>query len=206
KTRLAAEVGARLRGELQDGVSFVELAAVGHGAAVPDAVATALGVTAQADVPILYTVAEALSGRSRLLVIDNCEHVLEEAASAIELILTRSDIVRILATSREGLGVAGEQLVPVPPLDVEGGLSSPAVSLFIDRARAVKPSFEVDGRDTAAAVIEICRRLDGLALGIELAAARMVSMTPIDVRDRLDHRLRLLRAPADTEARHQTLR
>ena len=206
KTRLAAEVGSRLRLELPDGVSVVELAAVGHGAAVPDAIATALGVTGQADVPIIYSIAEALSGRSRLLVIDNCEHVLEEAASAIELILTRSDTVRILATSRQGLSVAGEQLVPVPPLGVDDGMSSPAVSLFVDRARAVNPSFELGRPDTDAALIEICRRLDGLALGIELAAARMVSMTPIDVRDRLDDRFRLLRASGRGEARHQTLR
>lgn len=206
KTRLATEVGVRLGDELADGVSIVELAAVGHGAAVPDAVATALGITEQAGVPILHTVADALSGRERLLVIDNCEHVLEDIARAIEVILSRSDTVRILTTSREGLSVRGEQLVPVPPLDLDGGLSAPAVSLFVERARAVKPSFALGTGDAAEAVVEICTRLDGLALGIELAAARMVTMTPLDLRDRLDNRFGLLRGSGRDDVRHQTLR
>ena len=109
KTRLALEAGAELAGEFPDGVWLVELAPVGDAASVPDAIATALGITPQAGVPVTHTVAEALSGRRLLLLLDNCEHVVDAAADAAEAILARSGTVRILATSREGLRVAGER-------------------------------------------------------------------------------------------------
>jgi predicted ATPase len=152
------------------------------------------------------SVAVALSGRHMLVVVDNCEHVLEAAAEVIETILASTTAVKVLATSREGLRVAGEHLWPVPPLDVDDGLGSAAVALFVERAQAVLPGFGLGDPDDAGAVIEICQRLDGMALAIELAAARMVAMSPQDVRDRLDDRFRLLSGSRRGLERHQTLR
>jgi len=193
KTRLALEVGAALTDELPDGVWLVELAPVGDAASVPDAIATALGITPQAGVPVTHAVAEALSGRRLLLLLDNCEHVVDAAAEAAEVILARSDTVTVLATSREGLRAAGEQVMPVPPMALDGGTESAAVALFVERARAANPTFELEDGAPAEAVTEICRGLDGLALGIELAAARMLSLTPEDLQRRLlADRFRLL--------------
>ena len=142
----------------------------------------------------------------RLLVFDNCEHVLDAAADLIEAILAHSATVKILATSREGLGVADEQVWPVPSLDVGAGIDSAAVTLFVERARSVAPRFSLANADEAAAVVEICRRLDGIPLAIELAASRMASMTASEVRDRLDHRFRLLVGSRRGLERHHTLR
>ena len=142
----------------------------------------------------------------RLLVFDNCEHVRDAAADLIEAIPAGSATVRILATSREGLGVPDEQLWLVPSLDVAERIDSAAVNLFVDRARSVASGFSVADADEADAVVEICRRLDGIPLAIELAASRMASMTANDVRDRLDHRFRLLVGSRRGLARHQTLR
>jgi predicted ATPase len=141
-----------------------------------------------------------------LVVVDNCEHVLEAAAEVVEKILACTTAVKVLATSREGLRAAGEQVWPVPSLEVDDGVGSAAVELFVARARAVAPGFGLADPHDAAAVIEICGRLDGMALAIELAAARMVSMSPQDVRDRLDDRFRLLSGPRRGLERHQTLR
>ncbi len=204
KTRLAQEVAARVNDEFPDGVWFFELAAVSDPAAVPDAVAAVLGITQQPGKSVTESVAAALEGRLRLLVIDNCEHVLDAAADLIEAVLARSATVKILATSREALGVTDEQLWPVPSLDVGTGIDSSAVMLFSERARAVAPHFSTS--DDAEAVVEICRRLDGIPLAIELAASRMASMTATEVRDRLDHRFRLLVGSRRGLARHQTLR
>ncbi|MGO9506738.1 MAG: ATP-binding protein [Mycobacterium sp.] len=206
KTRLATEVAAQLAGEFPDGVWLFELAAVTDPAAVPDAVATALGVTQQPGMSITDSVAAALEGRTRLLVFDNCEHLRDAAADLVETFLARSPTVRILATSREGLGLADEQLWPVPSLDVGGGTDSIAVTLFADRARSVAPRFSLTDASDADAVVEICRRLDGIPLAIELAASRMASMSPIEVRDRLDQRFRLLVGSRRGLERHQTLR
>jgi predicted ATPase len=151
-------------------------------------------------------VAAALEGRVRLLVIDNCEHVLDAAADLIEAILAHSATVKILATSREAMRVTDEQLWPVPSLDVGTGVESSAVELFVERARSVVPRFSVATPDDAAAVVEICRRVDGIPLAIELAASRMASMTASDVRDHLGHRFRLLVGSRRGLERHQTLR
>ncbi len=121
KTRLAIEVAARLADEFPDGVWFFELAAVTDPAAVPDAVAAVLGITQQPGKTVSESVAAALEGRVRLLVFDNCEHVLDAAADLVDAILAQSATVTILATSREGLGVADEQVWPVPSLDVGAG-------------------------------------------------------------------------------------
>jgi predicted ATPase len=206
KTRLATEVAARLADEFPDGVWFFELAAVTDPAAVPDAVAAVLGITQQPGKTVSESVAAALEGRLRLLVFDNCEHVRDAAADLVEAILTQSATVRILATSREGLGVADEQLWLVPSLDVGAGTDSAAVSLFVERACSVAQRFSISQPNEAAAVVEICRRLDGIPLAIELAASRMASMTASEVRDRLDQRFRLLVGSRRGLERHQTLR
>jgi predicted ATPase/class 3 adenylate cyclase len=206
KTRLAVEVAARLADEFPDGVWFFDLAAVADPAAVPDAVATVLGITQQPGKTVAESVAAALEGRVRLLVFDNCEHVLDAAAGLVDAILAHSASVKILATSREGLGVGDEQLWPVPSLDVAAGIDSAAVSLFVERAQAVSPRFSVTNAGEAAAVVEICRRLDGIPLAIELAASRMASMTVSEVRDRLDQRFRLLVGSRRGLERHHTLR
>src|SRR5262245_27747939 len=137
------------------------------------------------------SVAAALEGRLRLLVFDNCEHVLDAAADLIEAILTQSATVRAVATSREGLGIAQEQVWPVPSLDIGAGIDSAAVRLFVERAQGIAPSFAMVNGDESAAAVEICQRLDGIPLAIELAASRMTSMTAAEVRDRLDDRFKL---------------
>ncbi|MGZ8715020.1 MAG: ATP-binding protein, partial [Mycobacterium sp.] len=205
KTRLALEVAARLADEFPDGVWIFELAAVVDPAAVSDAVAAVLGITQQPGKTVSESVAAALEGRSRLLVFDNCEHVLDAAADLIEAILARSAAVKILATSREGLRVADEQLWPVPSLDVLSGVDSAAATLFMQRAAAVAPGISLAGVE-AGAVVEICHRLDGIPLAIELAASRMQSMTVTELRDRLDDRFRLLVGSPRGLERHQTLR
>jgi predicted ATPase/class 3 adenylate cyclase len=206
KTRLAVEVAARLADEFPDGVWFFELAAVTDPAAVPDAVAAVLGITQQPGKTVTESVASALEGRVRLLVFDNCEHVVDSVADLVELILAASATVTILATSREGLGVSDEQLWRVPSLDVNSGTESAAVNLFIDRAHSVVSDFSLAQPGEADAVVDICRRLDGIPLAIELAASRMASMTASEVRDRLDQRFRLLVGSRRGLARHQTLR
>jgi predicted ATPase/class 3 adenylate cyclase len=206
KTRLALEAAVRLTDEFPDGVWLFELAAVSDPAAVPDAVASVLGITQQPGKTVSESVATALEGRIRLLVFDNCEHVRDAAADLVEAILAQSATVRILATSREGLGVADEQLWLVPSLDVGAGIDSAAVSLFAERARNVAARFSVANADEAEAVVEICGRLDGIPLAIELAASRMASMTVGEVRDRLDQRFRLLVGSRRGLERHQTLR
>jgi predicted ATPase len=206
KTRLAVEVAGRLADEFPDGVWLFELAAVSDPAAVPDAVAAVLGITQQPGKTVTESVAAALEGRVRLLVIDNCEHVLAAAADLIEAILAHSATVRILATSREGLAVPDEQVRPVRSLDAAAGIDSAAVSLFVERAQGIAPAFSIVDGDEAAAVTEICQRLDGIPLAIELAASRMASMTAGEMRDRLDHRFRLLVGSRRGLERHQTLR
>ena len=205
KTRLALAVGAELADEFPDGVWLVELAPVRDADAVPDAIATALGITPQGDAPVIDAVAEALTGRRVLLVIDNCEHVLVAAAQAIREVLSRSDAPHVLATSREHLRAPDEALLDLPPLTVDG-VSSDAVTLFVERASGARPGFGIFDKQTADAVIRICGTLDGLPLGIELAAARMASMSAVEVSDRLGDRMRLLTGPELGPHRQSTLR
>ena len=205
KTRLAVEVAATIGPRFRDGAWMVDLAAVGDAAAVPDAIASALGINPQAETPMSQTLINALSRQHLLLVLDNCEHVLRAAAGLAELLVARSDGPRILATFRERLQVSGEHEVPVLPLTLDDP-SSPAVVLFAERARSVRPNFSLDDHPaTITAVLEICRRLDGLPLGIELAAARMAGMSVTDVRDRLDDRFRLLAGRPGAPQRQQSL-
>ena len=198
KTRLALEVATQLADEFVDGVWFFELAAVADPAAVPDAVAAVLGITQQPGKSVGESVASALEGRSRLLVFDNCEHVVDSVADLVAAILAASATVKVLATSREGIGVADEQLWRVPSLDVGA-----AVQLFVERAASMVSDTLAD---EATAVADVCRRLDGIPLAIELAASRMASMTAAEVRDRLDDRFKLLVGSRRGLERHQTLR
>jgi len=206
KTRLALEVAASLADEFPDGVWVFEMAAVTDPAAVPDAVAAVLGIIQQPGKSVSESVAGALEGRVRLLVLDNCEHVLDAAADLIEAILAQSATVKILATSREGLAVPDEQVRPVRSLDAATGIDSAAVTLFVERAQGIASGFSMVDGGEAAAVIEICQRLDGIPLAIELAASRMASMTASEMRDRLDHRFRLLVGSRQGLERHHTLR
>jgi predicted ATPase/DNA-binding CsgD family transcriptional regulator len=195
KTRLALAAAAHLADEFPDGVWVVELAPVGDPGAVPDAIAHALGITPQGETPVIDTVAEVVAGRRLLMVIDNCEHLLAAAAAAIGRVISRSETPKIMATSRERMRVAGEAMVSVSPLALDGGVTSDAVTLFVERAGTVRPGFGIFDERTGAAVVEICEALDGLPLGIELAAARMAAMSATEVRDRLGDRFRLLTGP-----------
>jgi predicted ATPase len=206
KTRLALEVAARLADEFPDGVWVFELAAVTDPAAVPDAVAAVLGINQQPGKTVSESVAAALEGRIRLLVIDNCEHVLDAAADMIDAIFAHSQTVNVLATSREGLRVGDEHLWAVPSLDVTDGIESSAAALFVERAAAVRQGLPLNATGESAAVVEICRQLDGIPLGIELAASRLQSMTATEVCDRLGDRFRLLVGSRRGLERHQTLR
>ncbi len=206
KTRLAVEVGAELAGEFGDGVWIVELAEVIDPVAVPAALATVLGITPQGDTPLIHTVAETAAARRMLLIVDNCEHLRDPAAVMVAAILRRGTNAKILVTSREPLGIPGEALIPVAPLATDGGVTSDAVTLFVDRARLARRGFELQDSQTAAAVTEICETVDGLPLGIELAAARMGAMSAIEVRDRLADRFRLLQGSTTGSPRQLTLR
>jgi predicted ATPase len=198
KTRLALDVATQLADEFIDGVWVFELAAVADPAAVPDAVAAVLGITQQPGKSVSDSVASALEGRSRLLVFDNCEHVVDSVADLVEAILAASATVKVLATSREGIGVADEQLSRVPSLDVGA-----AVQLFVERAQSIDVGASAE---ELTSVEDVCRRLDGIPLAIELAASRMASMTAAEVRDRLDDRFKLLVGSRRGVERHQTLR
>ena len=207
KTRLAVEAAAALRAEYQDGAWLVELAGVAAPGGVAPAVAGALGAVASAlgspqpPGSVVQIIVRHLAGRSLVVVLDNCEHVIAEAAALADTLAGAVPGLRLIATSREALGIPGEVLVPV------GGLAIPAaVELFGDRARAVQPGFLADG--PAGDVIEdICRRLDGLPLAVELAAARLRALPLATLAERLDDRFRLLTGGARTALpRQQTLR
>jgi predicted ATPase/DNA-binding SARP family transcriptional activator len=184
KTRLALEAVGADQERFADGVWFCELAPVDSGA-VSHALTATLRLQQQQGLGIEDSLIEYLRTRELLLVVDNCEHVLDAAARMLDQIARHCPKVSVLATSREALGVEGERLLPVPPLTDED-----AAQLFADRARAGRPDFDLD-HEPVGAVAEICRRLDGLPLAIELAAAKMRVMSSLDVARRLD-RLRLL--------------
>jgi hypothetical protein len=149
-----------MAGDFYDGTWMIELAAVGDPTAVPQAVGAVLGIVQQPGMSLASSIASALEGRSRLLIFDNCEHVLDAAADMVQEILDASSTVKVIATSREGLGLAAEQLWPVPPLDVR----SSAATLFIETASAVAPAISLGGNEDA--ISEICHRLDGIPLAI----------------------------------------
>jgi predicted ATPase/class 3 adenylate cyclase len=214
KTRLALQVAAEVLPRFVDGAWLCELAAAGDPETMIQVVAATLGVSPRAGVSLAASIREYLRSKQLLMVLDNCEHLLRAAARFAELVLRECPEVRILATSREGLAVGGEQLValaslPVPvdsDRDLELALSSEAVRLFGERASAARSGFVLDGTNVGA-VSEICRRLDGIPLAIELAAARVVGMRPAEIAARLDERFRLLTGGRRTAVeRQQTLR
>jgi predicted ATPase len=205
KTRLAIQVAGEISAGYPDGAWLVELAAVRDPAAIAHAAAAVLNVAQQPGKVIEQSLVTALAGRRLLLVLDNCEHLIDAAASLAHQIVTQCAQATILATSREALMVDGERIWPVPSLGFRDGVRSPAVDLFVDRARAVAPEFEPGGDD--GTIREICKRLDGIPLAIELAAARTQAMSPAQIRDRLNERFRLLTGGMrGALERHQTLR
>jgi predicted ATPase/DNA-binding SARP family transcriptional activator len=224
KTRLAIEASAALVAELPDGVWFVPLAPVRDALDVPQAALAAIGLheaiwaadpaaVPAVALPPLDRLADALTSRKLVLVLDNCEHLLDAVAALAGRLLADAPGVRILATSREPLGITGEVLCPVPSLPLPPEDAGPAeaagyaaVRLFADRAAAVRPGFAVDAA-SAGPVVRICRALDGIPLAIELAAARLRALTPAQVAERLGDRFRLLSAGSRTALpRQQTLR
>ena len=213
KTRLALQVAGQVSPRFGDGAWLCELAPVRDPAAVDDAVAAVFSVTAPAGQSTRDALVEFLRGKQLLLVLDNCEHLLEGAAALADVLQRSCERLVILATSREGLGIEGERLVPVPPLAVPGTdadlaaiTQAEAVRLFAERAAAVKPDFAVTA-ENAAPVAAVVRRLDGIALAIELAAARLAAMTPAELARRLERSFAVLGAGRrGTLAHHQTLR
>ncbi len=214
KTRLALRLAADLAGDYPDGVVFVPLAPIGDAAVVPSAIAQALAVRESGDRPLLDALARFLRGRRFLLVLDNFEQVVGAAPSVTALLAACPDL-KVLVTSRIALRVLGEQEFPVPPLALPDPERLPplaelerteAVALFVQRAQGVRPDFVLTA-ETAPAVVEICRRLDGLPLAIELAAARSKVLSPPALAARLTNRLQVLTSgPRDQPVRLQTMR
>ncbi len=213
KTRLALQVAAEVLDRFADGAWLCELAAVRDSAGAVDAVAAVFQVSARPGMTLEESLVAYLRDQELLIVLDNCEHLLGPVAALVRAIEGACARVRVLATSREGLGVRGEQLIAVPSLevpddttDLAGVSSCEAVRLFVERAQGAKASFEVDAGN-ADAVAQVCRRLDGVPLAIELAAARITAMNPAELARRLDRRFRLLTGgDRDAIERHQTLR
>ena len=210
KTALALAVAGLGFGAYADGVWLVELASVNDAAHVVPLVGRTLGVIGEDGLPSVQAVAAALRSQALLLVLDNCEHVLDEVASLVEAVRRAAPRVRVLATSQENLKVTGEQVFRLSPLavadtDFESAAHSGAVELFVARAQAADRGFVLTPENLAA-VVEICRRLDGLPLAIELAAARLPLLGVEGVRARLNERFRVLTGGARlAPRRHQTL-
>jgi predicted ATPase/DNA-binding winged helix-turn-helix (wHTH) protein len=215
KTRLALQVAADVLDNFSGGVWLVDLARVTDSERVIFSVAGVLGVRDAGGTPLIETLAQNVAGRQALIVLDNCEHVLVQAAVVADRFVKAAPDVRVLATSRERLRVDGEQVyalgsLGLPSADVVHDPatieSSESVALFVDRARRVKTDFDLSG-ENALVVAEICRRLDGIPLAIELAAARVSVLSVKDIQDKLKDRLRLLTGGGrGGPARHQTLR
>ncbi|ALG09637.1 ATP-binding protein [Kibdelosporangium phytohabitans] len=211
KTRLAARLLRDSAKAFQDGAVFAGFAELRDPALVPALVADRVGLHDRSDEPTLHTVVAHLRDRATLLVLDNCEHLVGACAALAEAVLLECPRVVVLATSRQSLGVQGEQIFPVPPLRVpEEDTIEPSdydsVQLFQDRASAVVPSFRVRA-DNSADVARLCRQLEGLPLAIELAAARIRSLSPRQIAERLTRRLALLTSgPRTAPERQQTLR
>ncbi len=218
KTRLARQVATELASahSFDEGVWLVELAALNEPAFVPQAVAQTLGVRETFDQPVIASLTDYLAEKKLLLVLDNCEHLLLACAQLVENLLLALPQLQILATSREPLGLAGETTFFVPSLSLPEGMHSlllsdlveyDAPTLFLDRAKLVLPTFTLT-KQNMSAIFQVCRRLDGIPLAIELAAARVNVLTVEQIATRLDDRFTLLTASNRTAVlpRHQTLR
>ncbi len=219
KTRLAQQTAEELVGQFPDGVWEVELAPLADGALLPRAVAAVLNVREDRERAMADALVDALRGKELLLFLDNCEHLVTDAARLVERLLRECPRVRILATSREPLGVPGEVPWPLPPMAVppvpgpgrgaprtpEQALRYESVRLFAERAAAAHPGFALT-EAAVPAVSQICRRLDGIPLAIELAAARVRALPPAQMAARLDDCFRILTGGARTAMpRQQTL-
>ena len=210
KTRLAGEVATQVADRFANGVWLAELAAVRDPAQVPAAVAATLGVPDLPGASVEETLAAALSQYQHqlLLVLDNCEHVIDAAAKLCARLLPACDDMRVLATSREPLRVAGEARYRLAPLilpdpdDPAGALRAEAVALFADRARGADARFALDAA-TGPAVARLVTRLDGMPLAIELAAARLETLGVVQLLDRVDDRFDLLTMGDRTAADRQ---
>jgi predicted ATPase len=216
KTALAVEVARVAAQARRDGAALVRLASVVEADGVCHAIADALGFSLAGGTVALRpldALTGQLAGRDALVVLDNCEHVLDAVAEAAEAILTRCPDVHLVATSREALAVLGETQIPVPPLEVPAAEATPqeaagvaSVRVFLDRAEALRPE-PLDDPDSLAAVADICRTLDGIPLALELAAARLTSLTPAELAAGLDDRFGILTGGSRTaEVRQRTLR
>lgn len=237
KTRLALQLAQQQHAAFDGGAWFVDLAPLKDGDRVAATCAAVLGIREDGDTSLIERLREHLAARATLLVLDNCEHVIEGAAALVEALLAgsraapetpahipahttshspshalspTSSRTTIVATSREGLGVAGEQIYPVRSLslpasnDLPAAQSAESVRVFVDRALLAMPDFEVSA-DNAAPIVEICRRLDGIALALEMAAARVTMLPLAEIAARLDNRFRLLTGGSRALPRHQTL-
>lgn len=212
KTTVALAVAEQVLGSFSDGVWLIDLAMLKDPALAPHAIATAIGLTAHSE-SMLIPLCEYLRDRSMLLVIDNCEHIIDIAASCVDRIMATAAGVKILVTSREPLLVKGERVrrlpglgapLPSPRLNADEALTFPAIQLFVDRATDRLESFRLNDAD-APIVAEICRRLDGLALAIEFAATRIDAFSVRDLLQQLDDRFRLLIGRRAGPERHRTL-
>ncbi len=201
KTRLATEAVRTLASDHPDGVWLAELAPVTNPAFIMATIGDVWGLRAGEGMPIDEVVLRHLYGKSLILLIDNCEHLLDGSAAAIRSILDACPTVRIVATSRESLGIRGEAIFQVPSLGLPDGdhalVDTEAGRLFLDRAEAVRPGFEPTTEDLRA-IERIVTRIDGIPLGIELAAARLRSLSPADLADRLEHSFRILAGSSKT--------
>ena len=214
KTRLALEAGIQLLDRFADGTWLAELAAITDPAMVPSAIASALGIDAATDQTPTTALVSRLRRQDLLLVLDNCEHVIDAVAKLVETLLSAAPDVRVVVTSQEPLGIAGEQVFRLPSLAVpedttvtaEDALHAGAVQLFVERARAADPRFTLDDRN-APTIAAICRRLDGIALAIEMAASRAPMLGVDKLAEKLDERFRVLTGGRRTALpRQQTLR
>jgi predicted ATPase/transcriptional regulator with XRE-family HTH domain len=215
KSRLSLQVAEELLADFQDGLWLVELAPLHNPALIPQVIARTLGLGEQPGQTIVQTLAQHLRQRNTLLVLDNCEHLVEECSQVVESLLKQTAHLQILATSREGLGIAGEVNYLVPSLSmpqsaeivmVEKLANYEALQLFVERAKTASPQFRLEVAEIPA-LVQTCRRLDGIPLALELAAARVRMLTLTQVQAGLDDRFQLLTS-ANRHAlpRHQTLR
>jgi predicted ATPase/class 3 adenylate cyclase len=213
KTRLALQVAAAVLPGFRDGAWLVELAPVRDPGGIPGAIAAVFGVAARAGLSLEESLVDFLRTKQVLLVLDNCEHLLDPVAATVEVLERACGGLELLATSREGLALEGERLLPVPSLaapathaSAELAAGSDAVRLFVERAGAVDPDFVLTANN-AADVVQICQRLDGIPLAIELAAARIAAMSPAELARGLDRRfMTLAGGRRGAVQRHQTLR
>ena len=213
KTRLALQVAADVLPHYRDGAWLVELASVRDVAGVVGAVAEMFRFTGRSGQSLEDSLLEMLAQKQTLLVVDNCEHVLGSVARLVSAIERKCPGIVVLATSREGLAIDGEQLLALPPLeaggpgeDIERLIHADAISLFVERARQVKADFALNDNNSRA-VVDICQRLDGVPLAIELAAARVMALSPAELLRRLDRRFQVLSGGRRSAIeRHATLR